>query len=70
MSQPAAGALVVKFEQFAGTFSTWDELFSDAAAFAEQVGRDRLIGISHSADKSNGVVVVWYWSEPDDGARA
>jgi hypothetical protein len=58
MSESAAAGLVVKLEQFASSFNTWDELFSDAAAFAEQVGRDRLIGISHSADKGT----PWWWS--------
>jgi hypothetical protein len=42
---------------------SWQELFGDAAAFAETVGKERLICISHSADDSNGVVTVWYWSE-------
>jgi hypothetical protein len=41
---------------------SWQELFRDAAAFADTVGSERLIGISHSADNGEGVVTVWYWS--------
>ncbi len=63
MSNPQ---LIVKFESFRGTFSSWEELFSEAAEFASQIARDRLISISHSADQSRGVVTVWYWGEPTD----
>jgi hypothetical protein len=57
-------ALIVKYESFQGTLASWDELFAEAAEFAAQISRERLITISHSADKSTGVVVVWYWDEP------
>jgi hypothetical protein len=56
--------LIVKYEVFRGTLETWDSLFEQAAEFATQVGRERLIGISHSEDKQDGVVAVWYWDEP------
>jgi hypothetical protein len=52
----------VKYKMFRGTFATWATLFDEAAAFASEVGRDRLIGISHSEDKDDGVVAVWYWA--------
>ena len=51
----------IKFEVFRSTFSSWDTLLAEAAAFANSLAPDRLINISHSADNSNGVVVVWYW---------
>lgn len=51
----------VRFEVFRGMFSSWNDLFQQAAEFASQIGRDRLIGISHSSDGSEGVVTVWYW---------
>jgi hypothetical protein len=53
----------VKFEIFRGTFATWDTLFEEAASFATTIGRDRLINISHSEDKDDGVVAVWYWDD-------
>jgi len=53
----------VKYEVFRGLFSTWQTLFARAAEFASQIGKDRLIGISHSEDQSDGIVTVWYWSE-------
>lgn len=55
--------LVVRYQIFRGTLTSWDVLFSEAAAFATQVGRENLIGISHS-DHGNGVVTVWYWGLP------
>lgn len=63
-------ALVVRYEVFRGAFTTWDMLFHQAAAFATEIGRDRLIGISHSEDQEDGVVTVWYWGEHDGGPAA
>ena len=60
----AVPGLVVRFEHFQGTLATWDELFARAAEYATRIGSERLISISHSADKLNGVVTVWYWGEP------
>ena len=53
----------VRFETFISGFQSWKSLFEDAADFSSKIGPDRLISISHSADKSQGVVTVWYWSE-------
>jgi hypothetical protein len=53
----------VQYKTFRGTFASWDELFSQAAAFATTLGEERVISISHSADQSDGVVAVWYWNE-------
>ena len=53
----------VRFRFFRGTLATWDELFGKAARFAEALPAGDLISISHSADQSDGVVTVWYWSD-------
>ncbi len=45
----------------AGSFTSWDSLFTDVAAFATTVGRENLISISHSQDNNQAVVTVWYW---------
>ena len=57
--------LIVRFELFRGTFTTWESLFAKAAAFASKVGAERLIGIFHSNDHSDGVITVWYWGDPE-----
>ena len=57
---------VVKFEMFRGMLASWPELFQQAAEFATHIGRERLITISHSEDKEDGVVAVWYWADPDE----
>ena len=63
VERPAdSGGPRVMFRHFGSSFQSWDGLFSDAAAFATQVGRERLISISHSEDEAKGVVTVWYWS--------
>jgi hypothetical protein len=52
---------------FRGTLATWDELFSEAAAFASGVGTERVLNISHSANHGDGVVTVWYWTVEGEG---
>ncbi|HEX8320746.1 hypothetical protein [Longimicrobium sp.] len=61
---PSADPLVprVMARHFRSSYKSWDEMFGEAAAFATQVGRGRLITIGHSADQGEGVVTVWYWS--------
>jgi hypothetical protein len=51
----------LQYEIFRSSFSSWETLFDEAAAFAMQVGRQNVVNISHSEDKNEGVVVVWYW---------
>jgi hypothetical protein len=51
---------------FRGVIATWDQLFTEAAEFATSLGRERLITISHSEDKEDGVVAVWYWASSDE----
>ena len=53
----------VKFGFFRGSLASWDELFSQAAKLATEVGRDRVINISHAVAGSDGTVTVWYWAE-------
>ena len=53
----------VRFQVFRGLFSTWESLFEQAAEFASKIGKDNVIGISHSEDHSDGIVTVWYWAE-------
>ena len=51
----------VQFRVFRGTLKSWQTLFDEAATFASEVGPERLITISQSADQADGVVTVWYW---------
>jgi hypothetical protein len=55
--------MVVRFQIFRGTLTSWAELFQQAAEFASGLGPDRVISISHSEDANEGVVTVWYWAE-------
>jgi hypothetical protein len=51
---------------FRGTLATWDDLFARAAYFATEVGPEHVLNISHSADDSDGVVTVWYWTTEEE----
>jgi hypothetical protein len=55
----------VRFKYFRASFSSWQSLFEEVAEFASRIPRDRLISISHSEDRNDGVVTVWYWGEED-----
>src|ERR1043166_1132622 len=57
----------VEYEMFRGTLASWDELFTQAANLATEIGSERMIGISHSEDENDGVVAVWYWTESPAG---
>ena len=52
----------LQYKIFRGTLATWDELFARAAYFASELGPERVLSISHSADDGDGVVTVWHWS--------
>jgi hypothetical protein len=54
------------YRTFRGTFATWEKLFAEAAHFVTEIGPERVLSISHSADHSDGVVTVWYWTTEDE----
>ncbi|HVL12826.1 MAG TPA: hypothetical protein VM529_09680 [Gemmata sp.] len=56
----------VRFKVFRSSFGSWKSLFERAAEFASTLPRDRLISISHSEDRGDGVVTVWYWGDEDE----
>ena len=51
----------VKFQLFKSSLKSWTDLCAEAAAFASEQGRDRLINLSVSEDHNEGVIIVWYW---------
>jgi len=61
--------MTVKCQTFTSGIQPWEKLAAEAAAFATQVGKERLINISTSAaggfafggSGSDGVIFVWYW---------
>jgi hypothetical protein len=55
----------VTFRFFKSNISSWTTMFQEAADFASQIPKDRLINISHSADANQGVVCVWYWADDE-----
>ena len=65
MSHDATGrAAVMRFEVFRATsFTTWEALFQSVADFATDLGRDRVVTISHSEDRGSAVVTVWFWED-------
>jgi hypothetical protein len=56
------------YKYFRGTLATWDDLFGQAAQFATEIGSECVVGVSHSSDRGDGVVTVWYWTQEDEAA--
>ena len=50
------------FEIFRSGWISWEKLLKQAADFANELGPERVVSISHSDKQSEGVVVVWYWT--------
>jgi hypothetical protein len=61
--------MTVQSRVFSSSGKSWEALCADAAAFASEVGREKLISISVAASGGTdvfglggtGVVIVWYW---------
>ena len=59
----------VQSRVFVSSSQSWEKLCEEAAAFASEVGRERLINVSVAASGGTdllglggtGVIVVWYW---------
>jgi len=51
----------VSFQVFKSHMKSWTDLCTEAAAFASEKGKERLINVSVSADSGQGIIVVWYW---------
>lgn len=64
-SAPAQWRLAYRI--FRGTWTSWEELFREAAEFANSLGPERVVSISHSEDNNDGVVAVWYWTTDEVG---
>ena len=52
----------LEYRVFRGMWTSWEELFRQAAEFANELGPERVVSISHSEDNDDGVVAVWYWT--------
>lgn len=57
------------FKSFDSKMASRDKLFKAAVEFANKLDRKDLITVTHSEDRDNIVITIWYWTdEPDKGA--
>jgi hypothetical protein len=49
------------YRMFSSYTKSWETLFDEVARFLSELGRERVISVSHSADSGQGVVAVWFW---------
>jgi hypothetical protein len=62
--------LRVTFKTFDSKMASREKLFKAAADFASQIPRDRIITLSHSEDRDNIVITLWYWTDESEGTEA
>jgi hypothetical protein len=55
----------VLFKAFDSKMASREKLFKAASEFANQIGPDRLITLTHSEDRDNIVITIWYWGEEE-----
>ncbi|OAI55108.1 hypothetical protein AYO44_02920 [Planctomycetaceae bacterium SCGC AG-212-F19] len=60
----------ITYKSFDSKMASREKLFKSAIDFANKLNRQDLINITHSEDRDNIVLTVWYWTEePDKGAE-
>jgi hypothetical protein len=53
----------IRFVLFRSSHSPWDVIMQRAADFANMLRPEQLVSISHSCDKLDSVVAVWFWAD-------
>src|SRR4051794_32879890 len=56
----------VLFKSWDSKMASREKLFKAATEFATKIGEERLINITHSEDRDNIVITIWYWGEQDE----
>lgn len=56
----------VFFKVFDSKMASREKLFKAAVEFANKIDRERLINITHSEDRDNIVITIWYWAEQEE----
>jgi hypothetical protein len=54
------------FKAFDSKMASREKLFKAAIDFANKIGRERLVNITHSEDHDNIVITIWYWSDQEE----
>jgi hypothetical protein len=65
-----ASPMRVRFKTFESQFATRQKILQMAAEFATQLGPERLINITHTEDRDDEVVTIWYWEDSHEGKPA
>jgi hypothetical protein len=60
----------VLYKAFDSQFLNRERIMRMAAEFASELGPDRLINITHSEDKQEMILTVWYWETAAAGAES
>ena len=59
-SKTMAPSRKVSHKIIRGVFKTWDELADIASEFMSTIPKDKIISVSHSEDKDDGVIIIFY----------
>jgi hypothetical protein len=53
------------FKSFDSKMASREKLFKAAVEYANQLGRERILTLSHSEDRDNIVITIWYWADEE-----
>jgi hypothetical protein len=56
----------ITFKSFDSKLASREKLFKAAVDFANKVDPQKLITITHSEDRDNIVITIWYWTDEAD----
>jgi hypothetical protein len=56
----------ITFKSFDSKMASREKLFRAAMDFANKLDRKDLVNITHSEDRDNIVITVWYWTDEID----
>ena len=53
--------MVARFKIFRSQWDSWEEMCTQVTEFLNEIGPDKVIGVSQSQESTLGVLTVWYW---------
>ena len=60
----------ITFKAFDSKMASREKLFKAAVEFANKLDPKQLITLTHSEDRDNIVITIWYWTEEAEIGRA
>jgi len=70
LRRPKEATMRITFKAFDSKMASREKLFKAALDFANKLKREDLINVTHTEDRDNIVVCIWYWSDEQEKREA